>query len=305
MTGRTLRVASAAWPIEWHSNWDSFAAKVTAWVQEAAGQKAQLLLLPEYALMELAALHGAAVAGDAAGQVPLVAAMAPEVQALFAALSRANGCHILAGSMVEADGADRFVNRARLYGPGGGMGAQDKQILTMWERDHWVIEPGDGTTPLFDIGVAKIGVQICYDSEFPAASRALAAAGAEILLDPSCTDSVAGYWRVRIGAMARALEGQCYAVQSSTVGDAPWSAVVDANVGAAGFFAPPDKGLPENGIVALGALNAPGWTIADLDLDLVAAVRQSGAVRGWSHWQEQPGANEKGGIAPALLQQIL
>lgn len=305
MTGRMIRVASAAWPIDWHDHWDSFAEKATRWVAEAAAQDAQLLMLPEYALMELASLLGPETAADAAAQVPLIAAMAHDVQALFAALAHTHGCHILAGSMVEADGDGRYVNRARLYGPGGGYGVQDKQILTMWERDHWTISPGDGTTPLFDIGIARIGVQICYDSEFPAASRALAAAGAEILLDPSCTDSLAGYWRVRIGAMARALEGQCYVVQSSTVGDAPWSAVVDANFGAAGFFAPPDKGLPDTGIVALGQLNVPGWTIADLDLDLIAAVRREGAVRGLSHWKEQPGTNEKGGIAPAPLQLVL
>ena len=59
---------------------------------------------------------------------------------------------------------------------------------------------------------------ICYDSEFPLLGRALQ--DADLILVPSCTEALAGYWRVRIGAMARALEMQCVTVMASTVGDA-------------------------------------------------------------------------------------
>lgn len=305
MTTRTLAVASAAWPIEWHDNWASFAAKAERWVADAAAQGARLLLLPEYGLMELASLHGPAIAADAAAQVPHVAAMAGDVQQLFAQLAATHQCHIAAGTMVEAVGPDRYVNRARLYGPAGGTGWQDKHVLTMWERDQWTIAAGDRALCLFDIGVARVGIQICYDSEFPLASRALAVAGMDILLVPSCTDALSGYWRVRIGAMARALENQCFVAQSPTVGSAPWSGVVDANVGAAAIFAPPDRGLPADGIVAVGEVDAAGWTLATLDLDTIAAVRSDGAVRGLAHWGEQPGATERGGIAPAPLQLVL
>ena len=57
-------------------------------------------------------------------------------------------------------------------------------------------------------------------------ARACVEAGAEVLLVPSCTDTLHGYWRVRIGAQGRALEGQCYAVHSPTVGEAAWSPAV-------------------------------------------------------------------------------
>ena len=66
-------------------------------------------------------------------------------------------------------------------------------------------------------------------------ARAIAEAGAEILIVPSCTESLAGYYRVRHACAARALENQIYVVQSPTVGDAPWSVAVNVNVGAAGF----------------------------------------------------------------------
>lgn len=283
-----IRVASAAWPIDRQPDWASYVAKLEAWVAAAAANGAQLLVFPEYGNMELASLLAPAIALDAAAQVEPLAAMANDVARLHADLARHHNVHILAGSMVERDARGLIVNRARLFGPEGDTGFQDKLILTMWERTHWTIAPGARQVTLFDLGFAKVGVIICYDSEFPAAAQALAAAGADILLIPSCTDSLAGYWRVRIGAMARALEAQCFAIQSPTVGAAPWSAVVDINVGAAGIFAPPDLGMPANGVVALGELDVPGWAYADLDLDALAELRRNGAVRGPAHWGEQP-----------------
>lgn len=285
-----IRVASAAWPIDRHADWTSYAAKLEAWVAEAAGNGARLLVFPEYGNMELASLLDPAIALDAAVQVEPLADMATDVANLHADLARRHNIHILAGSIVERDERGRIVNRARLFGPGGGRGFQDKLILTMWERTHWTIAPGAPQVTLFDLGFAKVGVIICYDSEFPGAAQALAAAGADILLLPSCTDSLAGYWRVRIGAMARALETQCFVVQSPTVGAAPWSSVVDLNVGAAGVFAPPDLGMPADGVVALGEMDKPGWTYADLDLNALAELRRNGAVRGPAHWSEQPQA---------------
>lgn len=285
---RIVRVASAAWPIEPYADWAAYAARLERWVGEAAANNARLLVFPEYGNMDLASLLDPAVARDAPAQAGPLADMAGDVAALHAGLARRHGVHILAGSMVERDERGRIVNRARLFGPEGGAGYQDKLILTMWERTHWTIAPGAPQMTLFDLGFARVGVIICYDSEFPAAAQALAAAGAEILLIPSCTDSLAGYWRVRIGAMARALEAQCFTVQSPTIGAAPWSAVVDANVGAAGIFAPPDLGMPADGVLALGEPDTPGWTYADLDLDALAELRRSGAVRGPAHWGEQP-----------------
>jgi predicted amidohydrolase len=115
--------------------------------------------------------------------------------------------------------------------------------------------------------------------------RRLVDAGAEIIAVPSCTDSDAGYHRVRVACQARALESQCFVVQVPTVGDAPWSLTVDVNRGAAGVYAPPDRGLPDDGVVAIGTANQPGWLVADLDLDALAEVRRDGNVfnhRDWS-----------------------
>jgi predicted amidohydrolase len=129
-------------------------------------------------------------------------------------------------------------------------------------------------------------VLICYDAEFPLLGRALIEAGVEILLVPSCTEALSGYSRVRIGAMARALEGQCVVVHSPTVGPASWSQAVDMNTGAAAIYGPPDLGFPETGVLAQGDLNAPGWVTAEVERGSVARVRRSGAVFNHAHWPE-------------------
>jgi predicted amidohydrolase len=196
--------------------------------------------------------------------------------------------HILAASAPVMDSAiaSRPVNRARLFTPGGAMGVQDKQIMTRFERDPWDIAPG-GPLRLFDTALGRIGILICYDSEFPLLGRAVAEA--DLLLVPSCTEALAGYSRVRIGAMARALENQCVSVMSSVVGEAAWSPAVDQGAGMGGIFGPPDVGFPSTGVIAEGVMNAPGWTYGEVDLARVAHVRADGGVLNRSHWADQTG----------------
>lgn len=282
---RDVVIAAAAYPLDWFEDWAGYAAKASAWVAEAAGQGAQLLVFPEYGAMELASLGGAEVAGDLEAALVHVAGLRADMEALFAGLAAEHGVHILAPSGPVIDGTKR-VNRASLFGPGGLIGHQDKAIMTRFEREIWHVDAGEGLV-LFDTALGKIGVTICYDSEFPLLARALAEAGAEIILVPSCTDTLAGYNRVRIGAMARALENQCVTVQAPTVGDALWCPAVDENRGWAAIFAPPDGVWPESGIVAEGAPDSPGWTFATVDLDRVAQSRTAGTVLPFKHWSEQ------------------
>jgi predicted amidohydrolase len=239
--------------------------------------------------MELTRIVGADIAADLHKSIAAVQDVLPEADALQARLAQHHGVFIL-GASAPARGADgAYRNIARFHAPSGVSHAQEKLIMTRFEREIWRIGAGAGQT-VFDTPHGKIGIAICYDVEFPQTVRALTQAGAEIILAPSCTDTAHGYWRVRVGAQARALENQCFTVQSPTVGDAHWSPAVDTNVGAAGAYAPPDIGLPENGIVALGEVNKPGWVYADLDLDLIRAVRGGGQQLNNKHWDEQSDA---------------
>ena len=278
-----MKIAAAAYPIDWFDNFDAYASKISRGVAEAKG--ADLLVFPEYAAMELASLGGRDVAGDLEASLHQVARHADAVRDLHAALAAEHGCHILAGSGPVFDGP-RPVNRAVLYGPDGVIGHQDKQIMTRFEREDWDVTGGPGLR-IFDTALGRIGILICYDSEFPLLGRILAEAGAELLLVPSCTDTVAGFHRVRIGAMARALESQCVVVQAPTVGDCDWMPALDENRGRAAIYGPPDGFWPETGIIAESAMDEPGWVIAEVDLSRVRQSRADGAVLPFAHWPEQ------------------
>jgi predicted amidohydrolase len=277
-----VKIAAAAYPIDWFDSFDAYAAKLARWVSDA---DADLLVFPEYGAMELASLSGRAVAGDLEASLHAVAALNPQVRALHADLAARHGCHILGASGPAFDGA-RPVNRAVLYGPDGVVGHQDKQIMTRFEREEWHVTGAPGLR-IFDTTLGRIGILICYDSEFPLLGRVLAQAGAHLLLVPSCTDTVAGFSRVRIGAMARALESQCVVVQAPTVGPCDWMPALDENRGRAAIYGPPDGFWPETGIIAEGEMDAPGWVRATVDLSRVDVSRRDGAVLPFAHWPEQ------------------
>lgn len=155
--------------------------------------------------------------------------------------------------------------------------------MTRFEREDWQVS-GSSALRLFDTAIGCLGVCICYEVQFPLLARGLVEAGAELILVPLVTETLHGYWRVRTGARARALESQCYVVHAPVVGEAPWSPEVDVNRGADALYGPPDKGFPPDGGVAIGELDRPGWTHAELDLDLAAAVRADGMVLNHRHW---------------------
>lgn len=291
-----MKIATAAYPLDPFERWGDYSRKLETWVADGAGQGADLLVFPEYGAMELATLAGADVAADGEACMRAVSEMMPEVDALHGELAAKHGIMICAGSAPVFDDeiGPRPVNRVRLFTPEGGAAVQDKQIMTRYERDEMDVVPG-GPLQVFDTGAARIGVLTCYDAEFPLLGRALTEA--EIILVPSCTEVLSGYWRVRIGAMARALEGQCVTVMASLVGTFDACPHADANTGMGGIFGPPDKGFPETGVLAEGTLNQPGWTVAEVNLDAIAEVRADGRVLGRTHWVEQHGRD---GLAPTV-----
>ncbi len=289
MTARVIRVAAAQYPIEEITSFAAFEAKLLRWVQQAVAHGAQLLVFPEYGAMELTRIAGRHISRDLHGSIEALQYYIGHYETAYAELAKRYGVFILAGSAPVRLTDGRFVNRAQIFSPGGKSGFQQKHIMTRFEAEEWGISPSAGLC-VFDIGVANIGIAICYDSEFPLIAHTLAEAGADILLVPSCTDTLAGYYRVRHACAARALENQMFVVQSPTVGEAPWSAAVDVNIGAAGFFATPDRKFSADGMLAQGTMNEAQWVYADLNLDLLAEVRKDGEVLNARDWHLQPGA---------------
>jgi predicted amidohydrolase len=283
-----LKIASCQYPIGEPTTLDAWQDKIRTWVREGASQGADLLVFPEYAAIEQAAALGSAISGDLAATLAAVAELVETRVDLHRELARHYGVHILVGSGPARRADGRFVNAAQLVTPGGAVGVQDKRIMTPFERD-WGVVPGDAVR-VFETDIGCMGIAICYDCEFPLLVRAMAEAGAQVVLIPSCTERVSGFYRIRAGAAARALENTIATVTSPTVGDALWSPAVDRNSGSACVFVPPDALLSDTGVVAEGALDQPLWVQASVDLGRLRKLKTSGEMRNFADWSAQPGA---------------
>ena len=283
-----VKIAAAQYDISFLETWENYQKKSEFWVRDAAEQGAKILLFPEYNTMELASLFSKAVYSSLNEQLGALQTVHKTFLNLFQSLSQQYQCLIQAGSFPVQISEGVYHNRAYLFMPNGEIDFQDKMMMTRFENEQWLINAGE-ELKTFDTEFGRIAINICYDSEFPLLARQQVEMGANLILVPSCTDTVAGFHRVKIGCQARALENQCYVVQAALVGDAPWSPAVDVNIGAAGIYTPVDYGFPDNRILASGEFNKSQWVFADIDLELCEKVRAEGQVFNYRDWALQTG----------------
>ena len=133
-----------------------------------------------------------------------------------------------------------------------------------WEKFYF--KPGDGGFPVFQTNHGKIGVYICYDRHFPEGWRALGLNGAEIVFNPSAT--VAGLseylWKLEQPSMAAA--NQYYVGAINRVGtEKPWA------IGE--FYGQSYFANPRGQIIAQASRDKDEVVVADLDMDMIAEVR--------------------------------
>ena len=282
----TVNIASAQYDISLLYDWAAYQTKQLSWVEAAVGQGANILVFPEYASMELASLFGQEVYSSLSKQLAAMQSVHADYVELFKGLAVQHSCIIQSGSFPVEIEPSVYRNRAYLFLPDGTVEFQDKLIMTRFENEQWFIKGGK-ELKCFDTDYGKIAINICYDSEFPLLARKQVEMGANIILVPSCTDTLAGFHRVKIGCQARALENQCFVVQSCLVGNADWSEAVDVNIGAGGIYTPVDRGFPDNGILAAGELNAVQWVYGELSLTDCKVVREQGQVFNYRDWPLQ------------------
>jgi predicted amidohydrolase len=132
---------------------------------------------------------------------------------------------------------------------------------------------------VFPTAKAKVGILLCYDSEFPEAARYLADQGMEILFVPYCTDDRQGYCRVRYCCQARAIENQIYVATAGIVGNLPSVAAMDIHYGRAAVFSPADFEFGRDGIQAEADSNVEMLLVSDLDIHDLYRSRSAGSVR--------------------------
>ncbi len=278
-----MRLALAQFGVTAPQHVTGFVARIAALADEAKAGGADLLMLPEYAAMVLA---GAEIrTPNIAAELEFVTAQAKDFLKAMQRIAAGSQIYLLGGTLPMRDADGKVRNRAPFISPSGKLVFQDKQSMTRFEAEQWGISSG-AAPQVFATAHGRIGVSICYDSEFPLHVRAKVTAGAELILVPSCTDSVAGFNRVRLSARARAVENQCIVATCPLVGFAPWSGAIDENHGYAGVYGPPDKYFPESGILVRGIMDEAELVFADIDLKAVAQVRREGGVLNHRDWPD-------------------
>ncbi len=258
-----MKIASLQYQYDFPADFETYRKKISSLVADLAEKGVELLLFPEYAGFEIASF----------ATLEKLQEWIPPYLDLFRQLSQKHRMYICSGTQIVQEEKGTF-NRAYFFSPGNKLSYQDKCILTPFEKEEGLLTPGS-TLRLFETKFGKIGICICYDIEFPPIVKKLADAGAKLILVPSYTSTVHGFYRVNTCCRARALENQCFVAQSALVGKTD----VEMTYGASAICSPIDLGFPEDGLLALGRRDISDTVIAELDFAMLEKVRSEGQTR--------------------------
>jgi predicted amidohydrolase len=231
-------------------------------VRNAAGQGARLICLPEYCALL-----------DGSGRVMREGSPPePEHSALpaFARLAQETDAWLLIGSLTVKLEDDRMANRAYLLSNTGEIVARYDKIhmfdVTLPNgkviRESSAYRPGERAV-LAHTPWGPLGLTICYDVRFPHLYRALAKAGATMLVVPSSFQRETGpaHWHTLL--RARAIESAAWVIAPAMCGD---HANGRSTYGHSLVIDPWGK--------IVGELeDQPGVLIADIDLEQATKVR--------------------------------
>lgn len=172
-----VRIAIAQSPGTRLDQWRETRALIQELIRQAAGQQAQLVVLPEcvwpaYAIGSRQAYDDA----RAAGLPP-----PSEFLAEISQTARDLALRVCVGYIEEHAG--RLYNTAALFGPDGVLCGTHRKCF-LWAFDHDYFTPGECVAPVAtDFG--RAGLMVCADARRPGIPAALAARGIDLLLQPT------------------------------------------------------------------------------------------------------------------------
>lgn len=271
------KIATAQYPITFFNSIDSWKTHIEKWVLSAVKMNADLLLFPEYGAIELISIFSKEIYENIHQQIIELQKLHDDFCNFFIHLSKKYNVIIVAPSFIYQS-KESFYNRVYVFSKHGKVGHQDKFFMTRFEDETWGMHSEPNFLTVFETEWGKFGIQICYDIEFALGSNLLCNAGAELILAPSCTETIQGATRVHVGARARAMENQSFVVVAQVVQDALWSPAVDINFGYAAAYSTPDINFPEEGILVIGTPQVAKWLYIDLNFEQIRNVRTNGQV---------------------------
>ena len=275
---KVTRLASITWGVQHIRHIDQFFQHMEVLVREASKQGATTILLPELYEVEILTSLPDGDADHVAGH------LAPFSDAIDTALKRlavSVQATIIGGSHLKHS-ANGIVNVAPIVSPDGEIFYQPKNCRTQWEIEPWGLVCEHGLQSFHD---PRLGVLVCYDSEFPEAARALAERGVELLCVPSYSESVLSYQRVNFCSHARAVENEIFVAQACITGPIECFGL-GTGYGRSSIMTPSKAPFPDNALLAQSLLNREGMAVADIDFAGLALCRSTGDAKPWRDRKE-------------------
>ena len=271
---RAVRLGLVQWQMRLYKNLEEMMTQVEYFIDTVSDYRCDFAVFPEFFNAPLMAEYNHLSAADA---VKEVSKYTPLIRDRFANMAVSYNINIITGSMPEVvDG--RLYNVGYLCHRDGSVDKYEKIHVTPDEERVWGMV-GGSQVKAFDTDCGKVGVLVCYDSEFPELSRLLAEEGMDILFVPFLTDTQNAYFRVRHCAHARAIENECYVAIAGNVGNLPQVQNMDIQYAQSMILTPCDFSFPSNGIEAEATPNTEMVVIGDVDIDLLRHLHQFGSVK--------------------------
>lgn len=271
---KVIRLGLIQWQMRLYKDFEELMQQAEYFIDAVSGYRSDFALFPEFFNAPLMADNNHLPVSEAIREL---SKFTDEIVKRFSELAISYNINVITGSMPEMKN-DLLYNVGYLCRRDGSIERYEKLHVTPDESKVWGMQ-GGSSLQTFDTDCGKIGILICYDSEFPELSRLLADEGMEILFVPFLTDTQNGYSRVRLCAQARAIENECYVAIAGSVGNLPKVHNMDIQYAQSAVFTPCDFSFPSNGIKAEATPNTEMILIADVDLGLLRELNQFGSVK--------------------------
>ena len=268
-----VRLGLVQWQMRPMSKLETLFEQMEYFIDAVSDYSCDFCLFPEFFNAPLMAEYNDLPESEA---IRKLAKYTKKLKAKFKEFAISYNINIITGSMPLIEN-DHLYNVGYLCRRDGSIEEFRKIHITPSESYSWGMVGGN-ELKTFDTDCGRIGILICYDSEFPELSRILAEEGMQILFVPFLTDTQNGFHRVKRCAQARAIENECYVAIAGSVGNLPKVSNMDIQFAQSAVYTPCDFAFPTNGVKAEATPNTEMILICDVDLSLLRELHNYGSV---------------------------
>ncbi|XP_026854648.2 omega-amidase NIT2 [Electrophorus electricus] len=229
-------------------------------VQEAAGQGAKVVVLPEC----FNSPYGTGFFAEYAEKIP------GESSQALSETAKEFEIYLIGGSIPEEDGGKLF-NTCSVFGPDGKLLVKHRKIHLfdinvpgkIRFQESEILSPGNSLS-MFETPYCKVGIGICYDLRFAELAQIYAKKGCQLLIYPGAFNMTTGPAHWELLQRARAVDNQVYVATASPARDETASYVAWGH----------SSVINPWGEVITKAGSDEAIVYADIDLQYLADVRQ-------------------------------